>query len=71
MAKRLNYNSHTTLLNYEQGGAMPTEEAITGYEQVLKLEPGSLLAILEQARIERHGDAFPKRTGPRPCYFSA
>lgn len=61
MSRRLNYNSHTTLLNYEQGGAMPTEDAVRGYEEVLGIEPGSLLQVLEQARIERHGDPFPKR----------
>jgi transcriptional regulator with XRE-family HTH domain len=69
MARRLNYNSHTTLLNYEQGGAMPTEDAVRGYEKVLALEPGSLLQVLEQARIARHGDPFAKRRAHVPAIF--
>ncbi|MEO3810735.1 helix-turn-helix domain-containing protein [Sphaerisporangium sp. B11E5] len=61
MAKRLGYHSHTTLLTYERGGSMATDEVVKGYEQVLGLEPGTLVSVLEEARLERHGDVFAKR----------
>jgi hypothetical protein len=40
---------------------MPTDEVVRSYEQLLDLEAGSLAGILENARIERHGDAWAKR----------
>ena len=61
LAKQLGYHSHTTLSSYERGAVMPTDEAVTGYERVLGLGPGSLITVLEEARIERHGDAWAKR----------
>jgi transcriptional regulator with XRE-family HTH domain len=61
MAKRLHYSSHTTLSSYERGAIMPTEQVVQGYEHVLGLEPGMLMKILEDARIQRHGDAWAKR----------
>jgi transcriptional regulator with XRE-family HTH domain len=61
MAKQLGYHSHTTLSSYERGAVMPTDEAVTGYERILGLAPGTLVDVLEGARIERHGDAWTKR----------
>src|SRR4051794_30933938 len=61
MAKRLGYRSHTTLGDYELGRKMASEEAVDGYERVLHLAPGTLRAVLEQARTESHGDVFAKR----------
>jgi transcriptional regulator with XRE-family HTH domain len=61
LACQLGYHSHTTLSSYERGAVMPTEAAVTGYERVLGLKPGTLTGVLEQARIERHGDAWAKR----------
>jgi hypothetical protein len=69
MAERLNYRSHTTLSSHERGAVMPTEEAVKGYEQVLGLEPGVLAEVLENARIERHGDAWAKRRVHLPAEF--
>lgn len=69
IAKRLSYNSHTTLSSHERGAVMPTEEAVKGYEQVLGLEPGTLMDVLESARIERHGDAWAKRRVHLPAEF--
>jgi transcriptional regulator with XRE-family HTH domain len=69
MAKRLNYHSHTTLSSYERGAVMPTEEAVQGYEQVLRLERGVLMTVLEGARVERHGDAWAKRRVHLPAEF--
>jgi transcriptional regulator with XRE-family HTH domain len=61
MAGRLGYHSHTALSSYERGAIMPTDKAVMGYEQQFGLPPGTLGKILEDARIERHGDAWPKR----------
>src|SRR5262249_18326338 len=69
MAKRLGYHSHTTLSTYERGAVMPTEEAVQNYERGLGLGPDTLLSILESARIERHGDAWPKRRLRLPPEF--
>jgi transcriptional regulator with XRE-family HTH domain len=69
MAKRLGYHSHTTLSSYERGAVMPTDEAVTGYERVLALAPGTLAEVLEAARIERHGDVWAKRHVHIPTEF--
>lgn len=69
MARRLGYNSHTTLSSHERGEVMPTDESVAGYERELGLRTGSLLDILEAARIERHGDAWPKRRRHLPVDF--
>jgi len=61
MAQRLNYGSHSTLSEYEKGARMPSEAVVEGYERLLQLKPGTLMAILEAANIERHGDAWTKR----------
>lgn len=61
LAKQLGYHSHTTLSSYERGAVMPTDEVVAGYERILGLSPGALVEVLEQARIERHGDAWAKR----------
>jgi len=61
LAKRLGYNSHTTLSAYERGSVMPTDQVIEGYERVLGLPDGPLKATLEEANIARHGDAWAKR----------
>lgn len=70
MAKRLNYSSHTTLSGYERGAVMPTEQAVEGYEHVLALEPGMLRKILEDAHVQRHGDAWAKRRVHIPAEFT-
>ncbi len=67
MAKRLHYGSHSTLSMYERGDAMPSEEAVLGYERVLGLDSGSLLHLLREANTERHGDEWPKRQGHAPA----
>lgn len=68
MAKRLGYHSHTTLSSHERGSVLPTDESVTGYERELGLKPGTLLRVLEGARIERHGDAWAKRRSKdHPC----
>jgi transcriptional regulator with XRE-family HTH domain len=69
MAEKLGYNSHTTLSGYERGAQMPTDQVVEGYERILGLEPGTLMAVLEQARIERHGDAWAKRRVHIPTQF--
>lgn len=69
LSKQLGYHSHTTLSAYERGAVMPTDEAVQGYERVLGLEPATLLDVLESARIERHGDAWPKRRVHLPTEF--
>ena len=65
MARRLNYHSHSVLSEYENGAKMPSETVVEGYEQVLALEPGSLLKILETANIAQLGDAWPSCVGCR------
>lgn len=67
MAKRLNYSSHSMLSSYETGSVMASDAVVEGYERVLGLR-GDLKKVLEQARVERHGDAWPKR---RPHYPAA
>lgn len=69
MAGRLGYHSHTTLSSYERGAVMPTDEAVAGYERLLGLAPGALVSVLEDARIERHGDAWAKRRVHLPVEF--
>lgn len=69
LAGQLGYHSHTTLSSYERGAVMPTDEAVTGYERLLDLTPGTLADVLEQARIERHGDAWAKRRVHIPVEF--
>jgi transcriptional regulator with XRE-family HTH domain len=69
LAKQLGYHSHTTLSSYERGAVMPTDEAVTGYERVLGLTVGTLTSVLEEARIERHGDAWAKRRVHIPTEF--
>src|SRR6266566_424591 len=69
MASRLGYNSHTTLSSYERGAVMPTDEVVQGYEKVLSLEPGALVSLLEEARVERHGDTWAKRRIHVPTEF--
>jgi hypothetical protein len=49
---------------------MPTEEVVNGYEKILRLESGTLLTVLENARIERHGDAWSKRRVHIPAEFA-
>lgn len=71
MAKQLGYHSHTTLSSYECGAVMPTDEAVAGYERILGLAPGTLVDVLESARIERHGDAWTKRRVHIPTEFAA
>jgi transcriptional regulator with XRE-family HTH domain len=66
LARQLGYNSHTTLSGYERGSLMPPDQVVEGYERVLSLRPGTLMQILEAARIERHGDAWPKRRSREP-----
>src|SRR5436309_783774 len=61
LAEQLGYQSHTTLSGYERGAVMPTETVVEGYERILGLASGSLTKVLEEARIERHGDAWTKR----------
>lgn len=61
MARRLNYGSHSTLSEYENGARMPSERVVTAYERVLCLATGTLMAALEAANIERHGDAWIRR----------
>jgi len=56
MARQIHY-SHSRLSDYERGNAMPSEKAVERYEQVLVLKPGTLMKVLEKARIERYGDA--------------
>jgi transcriptional regulator with XRE-family HTH domain len=69
MAKRLGYHSHTMFSSYERGAAMPTDDAVTGYERVLGLSPGTLTSVLEEARTQRHGDPFAKRQVYSPVEF--
>jgi transcriptional regulator with XRE-family HTH domain len=61
VARRLNYASHSTLSEYENGARMPSEMVVEGYERLLRLAPGTLTLVLEDANIERHGDAWAKR----------
>ncbi len=69
MAKHLNYGSHSTLSEYENGARMPSETVTEGYERVLHLPPGTLMSMLEEANIERHGDAWAKRRIHVPLQF--
>jgi len=61
IARLLHYRSHSTLSEYEAGARMPSEIVVEGYERVLGLPRGTLLALLESANIERHGDPWMKR----------
>jgi hypothetical protein len=61
MAKGLHYGSHSVLFEYEYGARMPAENVVAGYERMLALPTGTLMAVWERANIERHGDAWPKR----------
>jgi transcriptional regulator with XRE-family HTH domain len=61
MARRLNYSSHSTLSEYENGVRMPSERIVEGYERLLNLTAGTLTAVLEAANVERHGDAWIRR----------
>lgn len=45
---------------------MPTDKMVEGYERVLGLEPGTLIRVLEEARVESHGDPFAKRRSGIP-----
>ncbi len=69
LAEQLGYQSHTTLSGYERGAVMPTETVVEGYERVLGLTSGSLTTVLEEACIERHGDAWTKRRVHLPTQF--
>jgi transcriptional regulator with XRE-family HTH domain len=69
MARRLNYGSHSTLSEYEMGARMPSETVVEGYERCLQLRPGELMTLLEEANIERHGDAWAKRRLHFPIQF--
>jgi transcriptional regulator with XRE-family HTH domain len=66
MARQLNYSSHSALSEYEHGARMPSEAVVGGYERVLGLPTGTLSTVLENANIERHGDAWPKRRSYLP-----
>jgi transcriptional regulator with XRE-family HTH domain len=66
LAKQLGYHSHTTLSGYERGSLLPPDQVIAGYERVLRLDSGALMKIVEAARIERHGDVWPKRRTREP-----
>jgi transcriptional regulator with XRE-family HTH domain len=70
VARRLNYASHSTLSEYENGARMPSEVVVVGYERLLHLRPGTLTAILENANIERHGDAWTKRRAHLPIVLA-
>ncbi len=61
MARRLNYGSHSTLSEYENGARMPSELVVEGYERLLDLNAGTLVTLLEAANLERHGDAWARR----------
>jgi transcriptional regulator with XRE-family HTH domain len=61
MARRLNYGSHSTLSEYENGVRMPSEAVVEGYERLLSLKVGTLANALEAANVERHGDAWARR----------
>jgi hypothetical protein len=70
MARRLNYGSHSTLSEYENGARMPSEIVVEGYERLLRLKTGTLRTILETANIERHGDAWARRRVHLPVQLS-
>jgi transcriptional regulator with XRE-family HTH domain len=70
LAGQLGYHSHSTLSSYERGAVMPTDEAVAGYQRTLGLVPGTLVDVLESARIERHGDAWAQRRVHIPTEFA-
>jgi transcriptional regulator with XRE-family HTH domain len=70
MARRLNYGSHSTLSEYENGVRMPSETVVEGYERLLCLEVGALTVVLEEANLERHGDAWIRRRIHLPVQLS-
>lgn len=69
MARRLNYGSHSTLSEYENGVRMPSELVVEGYERLLELKAGSLVTRLEAANLARHGDAWTRRRVHLPVQF--
>lgn len=69
MARRLNYGSHSTLSEYENGARMPSEQVVEGYERLLCLQAGSLATVLEAANLERHGDPWIRRRVHLPVRF--
>lgn len=69
MARRLNYGSHSTLSEYENGARMPSEQVVEGYERLLCLQAGSLVTVLEAANLERHGDPWARRRVHLPVRF--
>ncbi|WP_170321400.1 helix-turn-helix domain-containing protein [Acrocarpospora pleiomorpha] len=66
MAKLVGYNSHSQLHEYETGSKMPSDKIVRLYEQVLGIDDESLQSVLEDARIERHGDPFSRRRAHLP-----
>lgn len=70
MAKRLNYGSHSTLSEYENGARMPSELVVRGYERLLGLATGTLVDEWEAANVERHGDAWTRRRPHLPAQLS-
>lgn len=69
MARRLNYGSHSTLSEYENGARMPSELVVEGYERLLYLKTGSLVRLLEEANLQRHGDPWVRRRVHLPVRF--
>lgn len=69
MARQLNYNSHSTLSEYEKGIKMPSETVVEGYERTLGLKFGTLRKVLESANIQRHGDAWAMRRPHLPLQY--
>src|SRR6266481_7483557 len=55
LARRL-YMSHSNLTDYENGHRFPPAEVVQAYERELKLPPGSLVGLWEQARVELLGE---------------
>jgi tetratricopeptide (TPR) repeat protein/transcriptional regulator with XRE-family HTH domain len=55
LARRL-YMSHSNLSDYENGHRFAPAEVVQAYERELKLPPGSLLDLWEQARRELLGE---------------
>ena len=47
MARKLHLSAHSNLSEYESGKRVPSEDIVSGYEQILGLSQGALLKILE------------------------
>src|SRR5467141_1975263 len=50
------YRAHSTLVEYERGHRLAPLEVVQAYEAALAVEPGTLVALHETARVQVYGE---------------